>query len=154
MHRSDMSKIVPKVIIRIVVLVFLIVVIVSIVTITIKDLMEDVGDSGMYLTSLEYSYYSGEYGRLFSMLPGYDKRYTGEYSVYTEMALIYRTYEKYLFWNDIVARCENDDENLKYYENYRSRYLEELSRKMKSLKHEENRLIMDKIIRDAGIELI
>jgi len=70
------------------------------------------------------------------------------------MALIYRTYEKYLFWNDIVARCENDDENLKYYENYRSRYLEELSRKMKSLKHEENRLIMDKIIRDAGIELI
>ena len=71
-----MRKIVPKVIIRIAVLVFLIIGVISIVAITIKDLMEDVGDSGMYHTSLEYSYYSGEYGRLFNLLPDYDKRYT------------------------------------------------------------------------------
>ena len=149
-----MRKIVPKVIIRIAVLVFLIIGVISIVAITIKDLMEDVGDSGTYHTSLEYSYYSGEYGRLFNLLPDYDKRYTEECSVYTEMALVYRAYEKYVFWNDIVAICEKDDENLEYYEKYRMQYLEELSSRMKALEYEENRLKMDKIIRDAGIELV
>ena len=53
-----------------------------------------------------------------------------------------------------MAICEKDDENLEYYEKYRMQYLEELSSRMKALEYEENRLKMDKIIRDAGIELV
>lgn len=155
MHKSlGMRKIVPKVIFRLFVLTFLIIIIISVVTITIQDLMDDVSDAGLYHTSLEYSYYSGEYGKLFNLLPDYDQRYTEELLIYTEMALVYRAYEKYVFWNDIVARCEKDDENLKYYEKYRLQYLEELSSRMKALEYEENRLKMDKVIIDAGIKLI
>lgn len=153
MHQSGMRKIAPKVILRIIVLVILIAGIISIVKLTMQDTMDDM-DSGLYHTSLEYSYYSGEYGRLFSLLPDYDQRYSEELLIYTEMALVYRAYEKYVFWNDIVNRCEKDDENLEFYEDYRSQYLKELSRRMKTLEYEENRLKMDKIIRDAGIELV
>ncbi len=121
---------------------------------TIEEYIDYIHDSKSSVFSLEYSYHKAEYGELFDKLPDYNVRYSEEFLKYTEMALVYRTYEKYTFWNEIENRCESDDKNKGYYEKFRVQYLEDLSKKMKALKYEENRRVMNKIIDEANIELI
>ncbi|SHI77206.1 hypothetical protein [Thermoclostridium caenicola] len=154
MHKSIMRKILPGVIIRLIILVLLILAIISIAAMTIKEYMDDEWYDGLYPASLEHCYYSGEYDELLRWLPDYEHRYSEECLIYTEMAYVYQAYKKYMFWSDIVNKCEKDDIDLLYYKSYKYQYLKELSRKMKDLQYEENRRIMNKIIRDAGIELI
>lgn len=154
MYKYTMQRILPGVFIRLIILALLILTIISFVAMIIKEYMDDEWYEGLYPASLEYCYYSGEYDQLLKRLPNYERRYSEECLIYTEMAYVYQAYDKYMFWSDIVNRCKKDDSDLLYYEGYKYQYLKELIRKMRDLKYEENRRIMDKIIRDAGIELI
>jgi len=147
-------KIATKVFVRIIVIFLLIFFTIVTTKMSIEYIMEGRDNSDRKLWLLEYAYYHGEYDELLRQLPDYDERYSERFLKYTEMAQVYRSYEQYVFWNDVVNTCEKDDENIASYEKYRSQYLEELSRRMKTLKFDDNRRIMDKLINDAGIELM
>lgn len=141
-----------KVVVQMIVLIILLYIIISIIKITKDIYISNVKYSEPKVDSIERYYYKGEYEKLFNDLYNSNWPSSEEFMKYTEMALVYRAYEKYVFWNDIVERCEKDDGNLEYYEKYRLEYLKELSQKMNSLEYEENRRIMNKFINDAGIE--
>ena len=148
---SDLKLIRMKTIRRIIFLAFIILIIISISSRTIKLSVYYITEGEISLSSLEYSYYLGEYDELFKRLAFCNERNSEDFLKYTEMALVYRSYEKILFWEHVKKRRASNDNLSEDYEKYRLKYFHELKTKMDSLQFEENRRIMQRYIDNAGI---
>ena len=151
LNTSDLKLIRMKTIRRMIFLAFLILIIVLLSNYTIKLWIGYIAEEKSPLSSLEHSYYKGEYDELFKRLAFCNERNSEEFLKYTEMALVYRSYEKFVFWDDVKKRCDGNDNLSEDYEKFRLKYFNDLRKRMDSLQFEENRIIMQRYIDKAGI---